>query len=738
MLHYLLRYGLERNNRDSWKHLYVLSEICYSVPRSKLVIADMIRVKYASKIGELLNKINDFQQANLLIELLSNCFPRKSTQEVGVVLPPTLWQPGNAMNDDFFNSPLYPFRGKHGDAQVTKFVWNICRSHMENLVRLSSVTYGSSSNGSGGKRLRVNEAQVGPHYCYIQALHGGIFLWDAEGMFLEMDRRRLNITRSSKGKIKIHFIGDSAKCLNSTSKLWLKMFSTAKWFQLDISDQRASDNFLYEITHVRKISEVQTFLTLNHTDEDTTESNEEVTSKTMQNLQYRPEEGLLGSSERQPESGCRIDKAEQLVTPEHSDAKIGTDEWDFNPSSEQQGTVLSNAQGTMQVTPKQSDDLISNSSHGEESPLVLAQKRRRIRETTKTLEMLKKGFTLTSNPPSSKGVEGTNAMRSPSLTITKFEPNSKVSEKNQEAEKIKTPKIKAVNSIGVKDISILSTIFGKPSGSSNHKRSKRQQRLKNFKPVIDVPSQDPPLIKKNAQRNERNVVTRSSAKVAGKEGLTGQAEGEINKTGEIGTNMPTGERDRASLAKKTELHSAKKDAENKSRKRKAEEKVDQPPSEQRKKIKRTDAAKIAQPKGDSLLSKVENIENPSLNNVSLLDSTTMLENLSYAGQAPLAISSGNSFTNRLNEQIFSSITLFSNEMIRKMAIINKELNHKIVKELSEKYQKLFQELQKSFQSDTEEMLNFMAEIKDMMNLSEDELTQVIRNREFGQYSRAAE
>ena len=48
----------------------------------------------------------------------------------------------------------------------------------------------------------------------------------------------------------------------------------------------------------------------------------------------------------------------------------------------------------------------------------------------------------------------------------------------------------------------------------------------------------------------------------------------------------------------------------------------------------------------------------------------------------------------------------------------------------EKYQKLFAELQDNFQNDTNEMLKFMGEIKDMMNLPEDQLVHAIRTRKF--------
>lgn len=717
VLNFLLSDGLEKNNRDSWKHLYLLTEISYGVPKSKQLIANLIGSRYAGKIGELLDLMRDFQQVNILIELLSNCFPRKSTQEVGVINPPTLWGLENARNDQFFNSQLYPFRGKHGDKQVMKFIWEICHGEIDNLIRLHNVTLGSSSNGSGGKRLKVNSHHEANQYCYIQAMYDSIFLWDGEGVFLEMDRRHVDITKNLKGKVKINVIGKPGKCFNSTSKSFLEKFSNVKWLKLDAIDQASCDRFFYESTHIRKISEVQTFLALNHTDEDPMESNEDITAR---GLQYQSEATAPELNEQHFEPTNLIDKRDQLATPEQSDARICTDEWDFSTSSGEKGTVMSNTQGGKQVTPEQSDELLSKSSlYDEQSPLVLAQKRKKIRETTKTLEMLKKGFALTSNPPSSKGVDSKTVERSPSLMITKFETNVKISEKPTVVEKIKTPKIKAVNSIGAKDISILNTIFGK-TDSSTHKRSKRQQRLKNYKPVIEVPSQDVPVTEVR-NLGKKVAVIKKNAKGDTKKDTK---EDTIEKS-KVDLNNEKGKRMR-------KQEKVEKEMKMKTRKRVADEKADQLTQEKKQKIKENLAAESPQPSEKHSQSKIESIENPTLVNTSLLDSTTMLGNTSVAAPTSLPIPTGNAFTDKLNEQIFNSITHFSNEMISKMAIINKELNHKIMKELSEKYQNLFQELQKSFQHDTEEMLKFMTEIKDLMNLPENELVRVIRNRKFGQ------
>lgn len=712
-LNFFLHNGLKRDNCDSWRYLQLLNDICTDVPQCKNAVAELIRIKYAPRIGELLNTLDDFQWANFLIELLAHCFPRKSKRTVGVVLPPKLWDSKPELNEKFFDNPLYPFYGKHGDAQVINFIWDICGGEIKNLVRLNNVTYGSSSNGSGGKRLKAVE-NGGSQFCYIQARYGSLYLWNGDGMFLEMNRRRLNVTQNLKGKIKIYLGTKAQRCINSKNKLWLEKLHNVKWFQLNSSNYTSSEGLFKELTLPRKISEVQSFLALDHTDEENVEPTAETLAKTAQTLNHRFEEGDLKSNEVQVRSIRCLERKDQLVTPERSDARIGTDEWDFNPTSEQQGTAISKAtQSAKQVTPGQSDELPSSSRYVEESPVVLAQKRKKVRETTKTLETLRRGFTIASETPPLRDAENRITERSPSVMITKFETKVKGFNQLDVGKKIETPKIKAVNSIGAKDITVLDKIFGK--ADSGHKRTRRQQRLKNFKPVIEVPSQEL-LAAQNKDRNKGALPRKKKVKEAHAHVPRIDKGAEKAKDAATQTKPP--------CVSNSESRTIPL-------KRAVAEKTDQQSFEKKPKTDRAIAAEVPRTAGKKVQSKPENCENRASDNTSLLDSTTMLSNLSHAIEPISAAPTGNAFTDRLSEQIFSSITHFSNEMTRKMALINKELNHKIVKELSEKYQKLFQGLQRSFQSDTEEMLKFMAEIGDMMNLPENELVQVIRNHKFG-------
>ncbi|SCU81672.1 LAMI_0B07206g1_1 [Lachancea mirantina] len=91
---------------------------------------------------------------------------------------------------------------------------------------------------------------------------------------------------------------------------------------------------------------------------------------------------------------------------------------------------------------------------------------------------------------------------------------------------------------------------------------------------------------------------------------------------------------------------------------------------------------------------------------------------------------GNPITNKLQEDISKSILDFSKDMANKITIINEELNGKICHDLSDKYQTLFDQLQDSFQNDIAQMSQFVGEIRQLLHLSEDQLIQVIRQKQF--------
>ncbi|AQZ16387.1 RED1 (YLR263W) [Zygosaccharomyces parabailii] len=711
LLYFLLEQGLLVNSRDAWKCLALLLEIIYDAPRSKKTVIEMLREKFALKVGFLLDHLTDFQQGNYLVELLSNCFPRKHIEKPGAVLPPLLWDQRQEKNEAFFGSLDYPFRGKHADMQVTAFVLKMFGAQLENVVQVENISYGSSNeNVDSGKRFRPLKQDMERGFCYIQAIHDGIYLYDGESLFLQLDRRHVRIVKTMKGCIRMKIATSS--CIRSPNKMWANLFTKAKWFHFQLESIAACERVFQSITSYRKVSEVSTFLALNHIDE---------------GLPQDAEPTKLPDQD----AACKPQGAKNhLETPENSDAKIQTDEWDINLSSEFQGTtILREDAGHAwkgQLTPKNIDkkspSLAAGSpKHNEESPLVLAQKRRRIRETNRTLELLRKELAQEDDCDASAIAETgkPNLERSPSLMITK---SGNIADKRTgEQEKVagqngcvKTANEKGAKSIGRRDINVLDTIFSTPN---SHKRVKRQRELKNYKPLVEVPSQEGPKVQ---TRNQRRKHRQQQQKALAKSAYHVVQEPENFEGDKRKHQLNVGEERKLTIQKnegrdiKPLLNESLKKLPSTEHARREEVPFTKP-------LVSAESAAAPPPHVGA--------NSPNENSNSSLDSTTIVDPL--FNSIPNGFETSNAFTEKLQEQIFSSITVFSNELVRKMTIINKELNNKIVRELSEKYQNLFLELQKNFQSDTEEMFRFVGEIKEMLNLPEDKLVQTIRSRKFG-------
>lgn len=702
----MLEEGLNMNSYCSWKHLALLLRIMYEIPGTRKALVQIIREKFNSRIGFVFDHLKDFQLGNYLLELLSNCFPRKHNEKPGVVMAPVLWPQEPTKNEAIFGSLEYPFRGKRNHVQVTNFVWHKYGTQLENVLRVDNISYGTNvGNSNGSSKFKSGKNPKSQEYCYVQALNDGIYLWDGEGLFLELDRRYVDIVKTLKGCIRIK-VKDSS-CIKSPDRTCLSSFRRTKWFQLQSEDKNACEQFYTKVTRYRKISEVQTFLFLNHI-----------------------EEGEEGGHSIQDFPHRALSENSHLVTPEQSDGKIRTDEWDSNLLSDCQGT---REEVRTQITP---ECTIENNfpvaaegiEHEAPSPLVLAQKRKMIRETSRTLEPLKKEFaeeTTVQNATIEEVESCTVPERSPSLIITKFDNkninNGKIAGGSTSGKSFKPPLPPSGNtyakSIGKKDINVLDTIFGT---SPSYGKRKRQRELNNFKPVIDVPSQDIPKIQtRSSKKTSKPFATAKSSSTAKPEHDPDPIKFEKKQQIHPPTAPPS-KKFRPSLEFASEPESP-------------ELPVVQEGSPIHQAVKETAPAPALVP--------IQNEVPPATTKISIMNNNIDTSNTSYDSTTIVAPSSNrtpfslnNAFTDKLQEQIYSSITLFSNELLRKMDIINKELNLKIVKELSEKYQNLFQELQASFRNDTEEMSNFVSEIQNMLNLPEKELVEFIRTRKFGSQS----
>ncbi|KAH3677216.1 hypothetical protein WICMUC_001797 [Wickerhamomyces mucosus] len=88
------------------------------------------------------------------------------------------------------------------------------------------------------------------------------------------------------------------------------------------------------------------------------------------------------------------------------------------------------------------------------------------------------------------------------------------------------------------------------------------------------------------------------------------------------------------------------------------------------------------------------------------------------------------YTNTLQRQIFESINKFSINLISKIQLINKEINKKIVNDLTNKYEILFKELNTNFSKDVGEMVELIDDVKGILHLDENEIVKYIQEKKF--------
>ena len=757
-LRFLLNNGLQLGDYNSWKYLNVLTNIMYDVPRCKGTITNLLKNDFAKKTGHLLDNMHDFQQANFTIELLSNCFPRKALDKPGVVLPPNLWE-DSIKNELFFNRINYPFRGKHGDQQVINFVWELFSSMLTNTRLVSSVIYGMSNDMKKINHLTVKGSK---NQCVIQTLHDNIYFWNGECNFFELKRSSVSLLNDLKGRIKIKKVKPNSKSIQSTNKIFIASLIKSSWLQIEFQSQQAGTQYFKDITNIPKISEPQTFLLLNYVDEENLiqqeeESEEEIDEAICKEPIENVRELSILLSESFPPitqapSNKTSNETNMLVTPEHSDAKNTNDIWDINISSDPTSKEhnRTNAVGSMidNILEGQGVEIEKSPSidYADSSPTVISQKNKKRRASDNKKNIIRDQPEAIPNFNSNLNGKIEIPERTDSILITgtniikdkrDINENNKLTEmlfkSNSKAKKVSNTVPK--KSIAKEDIQVLDAIFAKPSF---HTR-KRQQKLSNIISVAKKHKYGDKNSKKisiemNMQENS-NLTSVSDELVS--------APGQKTPTAQVGDNVDKIDSSKRKRKKNFELDKVAETPETTVSKRlrkvetsdktikdsfatPAEQLAAKPVHAIEKSVLDEENENENKKTNVSFIDNKYVISEDKFNNTNLSESTTLLGAITLSSPTSL----DNMFTNSLQEQIFKSITKFSNDMNRKIAIINTELNNKILKELTEKYQKLFSDLRLSFQSDTEEMFSFIGEIKHMLNLPEDQLTQAIRSRKF--------
>ncbi|AET38638.1 Red1p Ecym_3134 [Eremothecium cymbalariae DBVPG len=756
----------------AWQNLAFLAKIYYELPEYKNVITSMFRSTYSKGIGQLLDSINDFQMCNYLVELLSNVFTRKSTNKTGVVMPPNLWD-DEEKNALLFNNPDYPYRGKHGDASVVNFIWKRFGPFFTNLVKATCVKY-TLANG------RSKPLSKSP-WCSIQVLNNKIYIWDGEGLFIQFDITGVEVIKDLKEQIRIKLLKPFLEVVTSPHVTFLNSLGNVKSFRLEFDSTANSETFM-NATKIPKISEVQNFIALKFP----SSFEDEILDSSMPLPDdHQPLSDNLGLNlgdepvvshnigeediPRQQLSTTQRSGKNPLATPDQTvDKGIAQDledEWDLRQSS--LATAKLDIHSLKTPTSKEVEIV-----EDEQSPLVMAQKRRLARATSRTLEALKQEFGVENiNSSSQSSDEGTSQHELSesslsSLEIEKFESRkrtaaqkaakrvtaalqntkaaSRSSNTNKDNERSAAnsnakAKNKATSAVkGDMGLAALDDIFAIPSI-----KPKKQQKLNNYKEVVYVPSRDP--------TNDKGITKKSRVKkkqtalpvkrkhddgddATGKDSKAVQRQSFRELTADTDMTVQNKQVSVTPAQEQKDLQTPKTPEKvNKTRyKRKRViakgtafnlELPSPPPLPLTEKSDTTTSNNLQQPSRNTSMTSIEPLAPGNLTIKNELTESTTLANTS-------ATSLAFSYTNKLQEQIFSSISSFSNDLVKKISIINEEMDNKIVRQFSEKYQKLFHDLQVSFQHDVNNMSCFVSEFKDLLHLPEEELIKIIRNKKF--------
>lgn len=678
----LLEFGLDHSNPSAWKGLASLLAVSMEAKQQcKPLLASMVQVKFREKVREALECTRDFQLANYLIELLVFLFPGTPKSEKNAPkTTPVIWQDPHR-NSAFFGDPLYPQSRQSGMKFVLKRL-----GPFYNFGKITSLSYSIRGSKKAVKQVA--------HPVCLQLFNDLLYVWTEDWELIEMQVKGFDVAATLTRGLQLRPLKDLEVVTFSPHANLLNSLHRATCFYVECSDHTLANNIVSQNRN-SKISEVTSFISLSFnvsSEDDCVVSRGSGPSSHLEEVSTSglPIKEALSSNDA---AACLYPLKNDGVDNTVSAPGIKVDEWDFEPS-----VLSAHPSQHPHVLEKfdASDFSLHETSDNEQSPLVLAQKRRRERVEKRSLHEIKHTTV--------KSVELGAKKKGPlpdARTIT----SAFVTNQLQETQ---PPKPKFATSIREKDLLQLESIF-------NHKRVSTHSKKRIKKDVTSVTSLD-------HGRVERSVV-------------------------------PNVEPPKPAHTRKRKLESHRADPEstklvvqqvaNKPLENKADpspEKCERHPMESSTETtKITTGAPTSGPEAETEKGtcKVDNSLTQVPHKIPDAAESTNLESTTIASTTELFPMNhkdilGTSFTNKLQEQIFSSINSFSNDLVNKMRIINEELNNKICLELSQKYQNLFTKLQTSFEQDVTQMSQFMGEIKDLLHLPEDQLVNVIRHKKFDQ------
>lgn len=745
----LLNYGISRDNIHNWKAIMLLLELFYQQSDIRRFIIKQLREVYNYRLGEILDSLNSFQLANYLIELIINCFPKKHNIRATLSSAPKLWTEPEKTKS-FFSDELYPHRAKHGEDAIIQLILKRYGSFFTHFGSIKKAVY-ITGKSSGIKTLSK-------HQSYMQVIHHSLYFWDGEGLFFEINPKKVDIVRDLRDTLKITLTDTFSHCVLSPHSAWLATLNKTTSFQFQSHDPAVSE-LIWNATKLPKISEVQTYISLR--------------------FPSSYDDGIIESSIQEPEPSV----GDNLMTIENGDNTNSsfhmgqvTDHYD-TPEKPHDDTVekppvpeMVPSSSQQPETPRKLKLSIFDDSieHDQQSPLAIAQKRKIVRATSKTLEVLKEDFNkkapmgpLSScqediEEPVNESLARLCAIPHISKDTSMAVHNKKVGNVDRNSGKIKkvTDMFKATTT-KKKDVSILDDIFALPLPRGNKKKvdKSKQTVLNNFKPIVYVPSQDvPPAKSKMLAANNNKISIKRKAIVLQSTEEKNKRQKVQDQKEDIFALSEHGEPRIKEVEKRQPVttSSVKRITRSSRKVYAAEENVKKPltttSNEQKPCFNKKNGANVSTVAAENeLVNSADDTRSDDItigNDKSIITesshtdismfaaATATAENTTISGGSNKFPSFETSFTNQLQEQIYHSVMNFSNELTRKISLINGEMNKKIINELSEKYKTMFKELQSSFQNDVEKITGFVGEIKDMLHLPEEALVKLIRDKQF--------
>ncbi|SMN18913.1 similar to Saccharomyces cerevisiae YLR263W RED1 Protein component of the synaptonemal complex axial elements, involved in chromosome segregation during the first meiotic division [Maudiozyma saulgeensis] len=609
---------------------------------------------------------------------------------------------------NYFGNKLYQILNPkfnndwHSQEKILLYVLKIQQKSgsINPIFKPTNVYYKYSETGLNND-LEINNNNW---FSFIQFVRDKMYLWSNFGLCVEFYRPSIYTFKNLKEEIIFQLQNETSINLinnSNNSDQFQKDLKKIKYLQIIFDNNSFRDEFFTFCKKRQKISQSIGIISLNYLDieeehdpnvpEGSNGDNSEIITSLPEVINKMIDDG---KELNVPKINQVFSKpSTQLATPDDSDQRDNLDEWKIDE------------------TPVEVQSMIIPKQRNAEDVTVSKVKSTRI-EVENTTDISKK-IEEDKNPEDLPLIPNNS-----SLEITKFETNI-TNHKIQKAEKrvaAVNKKTEVINN-NKKNISILNNIFKvdakKPNKRLKNKvikkriKAPRQAKLSNVQQIITIPSQD--INSKDAKSIPSNIDKKYDGPV-----LRTRALKKVNAV---------------SCAKETKPIKTS---------------INVPITKQKDNNSIHISPVITSDSKEDLVFETGNNNVLNVNDVSeqnhskddkdkmniLQESTTIINttpsNLLTAQICNTSLFDTQNFTNELQAQINRSVLTFSNELTRKLDIINDEMNNRILKDLSTKYQGLIEEFQTKFQNDTEKIFQFISNFQHLLLLPEDELKNEIR------------